>query len=151
MKTCDSCNLCLVQTSTVLKCRCIIDAETEGSTRFRNPRARGCSARALKGPTVSKSRRSRRSKRLTYLEYATNTATTAQLSNQDEDGTTKNRAIQIVAGRRRNFCLLCEKFTPIRGACPKRSSAPLSAFEGSRAKGKTRAINGKNRVSRNSR
>ena len=58
--------------------------------QFRNLRARGCSAaRALlKGPMVSKSCRSRRSKRLTYLEYATNTATTAQLSTQDEDGTT---------------------------------------------------------------
>ena len=47
------------------------------------------------------------------------------------------------------------KYTPIRGStCPKRSSAPLSMFEGSRVKGKTTdyfAINGEDHVSRNSR
>ena len=82
----------------------------------------------------------------------------------------------MVAGRRRNFCLLCEKgktsstfavrrldaplappaerkFTPIRGSWPKRSSAPLSAFEGSSERKDHRlfAINGEDLVSRNSR
>ena len=46
------------------------------------------------------------------------------------------------------------KFTPIRGsAWPKRNSAPLTTFKGSRAKGKTTdyfGINGEDRVSRNS-
>ena len=36
-------------------------------------------------------------------------STTTQLSNQDEDGRTKKWAIQMVAGRCRNFCLQCAK------------------------------------------
>ena len=80
--------------------------------------------------------------------------------------------IQMVIGQRRNLCLLCEKgktsfsfafwwlnaslappakrkFTSICGsAWPKRSPAPLSMFEDSKAKGKTRLF-GEDRVSRN--
>ena len=73
----------------MLRPRDLRDLETRGPEAVA-PEQRARAAKALlKGPTVSKSSRSRRSKRLTYLEYARNTATTAQLSNQDEDGPTK--------------------------------------------------------------
>ena len=103
---------------------------------------------------VSKSRRSCQSKRLTDLEYARNMATTTQLSNQDEDGTTKKWAIQMVAGRHRNFCLLCENGKTSFTFAVRRLNAPLAPPANppcSKAKGKTRAINGENRASRNSR
>ena len=64
-----------------------LDTETKGSTRFRNPRALGCSvpsaARALlRAPRVSKSRRSHWSQCLTDLEYSSGNYASASVVNK---------------------------------------------------------------------
>ena len=101
-------------------------------------------------------------------------ATPTQLSNQDEVEQLRNELYKWLQGDAETSVYCAKKAKPaspslfggsmspwlhllsgnllLSAAAPApKEASPLSAFKGSRAKGKTRSINGENRVSRNSR
>ena len=93
----------------MLRPRDLRDLETRGPGAVAPERNEG----ATYGPTVSKLRRSRRSKHLTYLEYATNTATTTQLSNQDEVEQLRNELYKWLQGDAETSVYCAKKAKPV--------------------------------------